>query len=79
MSAQPTAFFHMCVMSPVCAETLFFYQFFFICSYPIFLTMAAAAPAAAAGTGKTVEHNYVSDAHNFEQRIKVENEAAQVS
>jgi|TARA_B110000971_G_C19988746_1_gene490889 hypothetical protein len=41
--------------------------------------MAAAAPAAAAGTGKTVEHNYVSDAHNFEQRIKVENEAAQVS
>ena len=78
MSAQPTAIFHMCVMSPVCVETLFT-SFFLFCSYPIFLTMAAAAPAAAAGTGKTVEHNYVSDAHNFEQRIKVENEAAQVS
>ena len=25
------------------------------------------------------EHNFVADAHNWEQRIKVENEAAQVS
>jgi len=32
-----------------------------------------AAPVAKGG-----EHNYVADAHNFEQRIKVENEAAQV-
>ena len=31
-----------------------------------------------AATGKAAEHNYVADAHNYEQRIKVENEAAQV-
>ena len=36
----------------------------------------AGAPPAGASKG---EHNFVADAHNWEQRIKTENEAAQES